>query len=90
MNFCSKFVVNTLPATVANADIGSLKSLHRALHTSIIKYQFFTKIALANFTYSQNRYFIIGRIETKCSNPKTFRAGTCKESTFSFLEVVSL
>ena len=26
--FCSKFAVKTLPATVANANIGSLKSLH--------------------------------------------------------------
>ena len=28
INFCSKFAVKTLPVTVANADIGSLKSLH--------------------------------------------------------------
>ena len=29
--FCSKFAVKTLRATVANADIGSLKSLHTFL-----------------------------------------------------------
>ena len=28
INFCSKFAVKILPATVANADIGGLKSLH--------------------------------------------------------------
>ena len=33
INFCSKFAIQTLRATVANADTGSLKSLHALFDT---------------------------------------------------------
>ena len=35
INFCSKFAIKTPPDTIANADIGSLKSLHTFLKTCL-------------------------------------------------------
>ena len=57
---------------------------------------FFDKISsfheiVPNFTYSQKSYFLKynWNFEANCFFPINFMAGTCQESTFSFLPVVT-
>ena len=71
--------------------ISAKQSLDSNFNQAVIdKISNFHEIA-PNFTYLQNSKFlsIIGSFSTNCFFPVTFMAGTCKESTFSFLPAVS-
>ena len=51
----------------------------------------FQELALISHVHKNHNFFksIIEKRKTNCFYPKNFLAGTCKESTFSFLPVVN-
>ena len=57
----------------------------------LTKYQFFTKLPKISHIHKNRIFFksVIGNIYTNCFYPINLMAGTCKESNFSFLPVVS-
>ena len=53
------------------------------------KYQFFTKLPPNLFTHLQNCSYVNNIGNNRPTASTFFMAGTCKESTFAFLAVVS-